>query len=55
MLFNKARFPRLRWALRHPFQALDRQGIAPWQAVGTVLVTGAVTGWLVNVYFSVRR
>lgn len=55
MWFNSARLPRLRWALRHPFQVLDRQGIAPWQAVGAFVVIGGGTAWLVNLYFSIRR
>ncbi|GAA2694093.1 hypothetical protein [Streptomyces lunalinharesii] len=48
-------FPRLRWALRHPAQAVDRQGIPPWLAAVVILVTGPVFGWLVTVYLSIRR
>ncbi|MEU7640925.1 hypothetical protein AB0C11_33490 [Streptomyces sp. NPDC039016] len=55
MSINNARLPRVRRVIRDSVQALDRQGIAPWQAVGSVLVTGAVTAWLVNAYLSIRR
>ncbi|MEW1659745.1 hypothetical protein [Streptomyces sp. NPDC093707] len=55
MLSGNAPCPRLRWAVRHPFKALDRQGIAPWQAIAAALVSGGVTTWLVDVYLSMRR
>ncbi|MFJ9617851.1 hypothetical protein [Streptomyces noursei] len=55
MSIDNARTPRLRRAYRHSVQVLDRQGIAPWQAVGSVLVIGAVAAWLLNAYLSIRR
>ncbi|ANZ13454.1 membrane protein [Streptomyces noursei ATCC 11455] len=55
MLLNDAQFPRLRRAFRHPLQVLDREGIPPWQAVGALLVVGAVAAWLIDVYLSIRR
>lgn len=50
-----ARLPRLRWAIRHPLKALDRQGVPPWLAFVTLFGTASVTAWLLSAYVSIRR
>ncbi|WP_412078842.1 hypothetical protein ACLF6K_36170 [Streptomyces xanthophaeus] len=45
------RFPRLRWAIRHPVDVLARNGFGPVKTIGTMLFTTSVVVWLTYTYF----
>lgn len=46
------RLPRLRYAVRHPVDVLERSGVSFWLAGTVLLFTAAVIGGLVLVYFA---
>lgn len=47
----RRRMPRLRWAVRHPLDVLERSGFGPVQAAGILLFLAVVVGWLTYLYF----
>ncbi|WP_327303006.1 hypothetical protein OG730_04910 [Streptomyces sp. NBC_01298] len=46
------RLPRLRYALRHPADVLDRSGVSLWLAALVLTFTASVLGGLVLLYFT---
>ncbi|GAA3386421.1 hypothetical protein [Streptomyces racemochromogenes] len=47
----RRRMPRLRWAIRHPLDVLERSGFGPVQTLAIVLFSAAVSGSVSYVYF----
>lgn len=46
------RLPRLRYALRHPADVLDRSGVPLWLALTVATFVMAVAGCLVSIYIT---
>ncbi|WP_405444653.1 hypothetical protein [Streptomyces erythrochromogenes] len=45
------RLPRLRYAVRHPVDVLERSGVSLWLAAVILAFVAAVIGWLALTYF----
>lgn len=48
---KSSRFPRLRWAIRHPMDVLERGGFGPVKTAVLLLFTSGVLAWLTYTYF----
>ncbi|MFE3558709.1 hypothetical protein ACFXKW_28195 [Streptomyces sp. NPDC059193] len=49
---NRSRLPRLRWAVRHPLDVLERSGFSPLTVAGILLFVASVVTWLTYTYFT---
>ncbi|WP_331731522.1 hypothetical protein [Streptomyces sp. NBC_00073] len=49
---KRSRFPRLRWAVRHPLDVLERSGFSPPTVAGILLFAASVVTWLTYTYFT---
>ncbi|WP_328965635.1 hypothetical protein [Streptomyces virginiae] len=45
------RLPRLRYAVRHPVDVLERSGVSVWLASVILTFVAVVIGWLTLTYF----